>query len=65
MVDIKKEMEKIESEEYRVEGVKVEWLDVNTNGLTYLRLKFNLDNMTEMHRKYINLLCEVLPRVGS
>lgn len=63
--DIKKEMEKLESEEYMVEGVKVEWLDVNTNGLTYLRLKFKLDNMTDMHRKYISLLCEVLPRVGS
>ena len=43
----------------------MEWLDVNTNGLTYLKVKFNLENMTAMHRQYISLLCEVLPRVGS
>lgn len=63
--DIRREKERLGADEYQLDGVGVQWLDVNTNGITYLRMKFSLDNMSDMHRKYISLLCEILPRVGS
>lgn len=43
----------------------LEYLDMNTNGMTYFRLKYSLDNLSDMHKQYIRILCETLPRVGS
>lgn len=63
--DIRRDRQTTESTTDRIQGVPMEWLDVPTNGMTYLRLRFSLENMSDMHRQYIRLLTDILPRVGG
>jgi hypothetical protein len=56
-VDIVREREYLNIVEYEIEKVKVNYLESKTNGLSYIRLKFSLENMTDMHRKFINIFC--------
>jgi len=41
------------------------YIDINTNGMSYLRIKFDLDNISEMHLSHLHLFCNVFNRLGS
>ena len=48
--EISRLADRVISERLDIMGVDVEWVDVNTQGMTYLRLKYDLENMSVMHR---------------
>lgn len=63
--DVKRVQEVVEVEKYELNGIKMNYIDLNTNGMSYLRVKFDLENITEMHLSHIHLFCNMFNRLGS
>ncbi len=63
--DIGKKASKLYNTEKSINGVKVLHHNINTNGIGYLRLSFNLDKVDDELLGYAGLLSKVLGAIGT
>lgn len=63
--DIGKKASKLYNIEKSINGVKVLHHNINTNGIGYLRLSFNLDKVDDELLGYAGLLAKVLGAIGT
>ncbi len=63
--DIGKKASKLYNTEKSINGVKVLHHNINTNGIGYLRLSFNLDKVDDELLGYAGLLAKVLGAIGT
>ncbi len=63
--DIGKKAAKLYNTEKSIAGVKVVHHNINTNGIGYLRLSFNLDKVDDELLCYVGLLSKVLGAIGT
>ena len=63
--DIGKNAAEIYNEVKEAAGVKVLHHNINTNGIGYLRLSFNLDKVEDEHLSYVGLLSRVMGAIGT
>jgi Zn-dependent M16 (insulinase) family peptidase len=63
--DIPRQMERKEVRDSTVNGIKVQWREAPTNGLTYFRAINNFENLPEELRAYIPLFTDSIMRLGT
>ena len=63
--DIGRKAATIYNTEKSIEGVKVIHHDINTNGIGYLKLSFNIDKVEDELLPYVGLLTKVLGSIGT
>lgn len=65
IADISKEIAPIQNEELRMAGVPVVHHDVETNGISYLSLMFDLSNVSAEELPYVGILQSVLGMIDT
>ena len=63
--DIGRKAATIYNTEKSIEGVKVIHHNINTNGIGYLKLNFNIDKVEDELLPYVGLLTKVLGSIGT
>lgn len=63
--DIVPLVEKFEYEEVTANGVKVWLTEQETNGMSYVRLKFDVSDLEPELLHFLELFCLVFPHIGS
>lgn len=63
--DMSREVMPFCNEEREVEGVKLIHHNINTNGIGYLKLSFNIDKVEDELLPYVGLLAKVMGNIGT
>ena len=65
VVDIPREMEKKKTRDSKLDGVKIQWREASTNGLTYFRAINTLAGLPTELRMLIPLFADTVMRLGT
>jgi len=66
--EIERNIEFIDYTESYLDGakrVKCRWYEAPTNGISYVRIKANLNKLPEKYRVFVPMFCELLPFIGT
>ncbi|KAL4482884.1 hypothetical protein ABPG74_018910 [Tetrahymena malaccensis] len=63
--DIVPLVEKFEYEEQVINGINVWFTDQETNGMSYVRIKFDISDLEPELHHFLELFCIVFPHIGS
>lgn len=65
LADIPKQIESVDRDIRTVGNVKLTFFDQPTNGISYVRIKCNLNNLPQHLRLFVPMFSEFLARIGT
>ena len=63
--DIGRDIEFVDSTSSFIGPVKTTWYEQPTNGISYIRFKFDLKSLPLKYRRFVPLFKELLPNIGT